>query len=254
MRGVLATLVVTENVKSLRRVTAAFERQLVASATARPPAPLGFHLNLHDRPGPFLFGPETRRLFGAADVREQVGGVTYLISPTSFFQTNARAAGVLVEEVLAAVPAGCRRVLDLYAGAGLFALPLATRGHQVVAVEENRDAVAGAEAALRLNRVSPRACRFVAARVEDAKSRLGAGGWDAVVLDPPRQGCAPSALEWIGGALRPSRIVYVSCHPAALARDLAWLSSAYAVDAVRPVDMFPHTPHIEAVAVLRNRS
>jgi 23S rRNA (uracil1939-C5)-methyltransferase len=247
----LTTLVVTENVKSLRRVTAEFERWLGEPPGGRAPGHAGFHLNIHDRPGPFLFGRETRRLFGEDQAREAVAGVTYLISPTSFFQTNARAAGVLVRQVVSALPHTAARVLDLYAGVGLFALPLARRGHYVVAVEENREAVASAAAAMGVNRVAARACRLIAARVEDAAGRVGDGPWDAVVLDPPRQGCAPAVLDWIVATLRPSHVVYVSCNPEALARDLASVPpAAYAVGPVQPVDMFPHTAHLEAVVVL----
>jgi 23S rRNA (uracil1939-C5)-methyltransferase len=256
---ILATLVVTDNVKALRRVTDDVRARMEPAAPGERPVRAGFHLNVHDRPGVLLFGRETRRLFGLAEAREQVGAAQYLISPTSFFQTNVRAAKVLVDLVLDAAPGPGARVLDLYAGVGLFALPLAMRGSAVTAVEENRDAVAAASAALRLNRVPDRSCRLVASRVEDAMSRLGTGAsagrrgaaWDTVVLDPPRQGCPPRVLTWIVDELRPERIVYVSCNPEALAADLAAIPPGrYAIDRVVPVDMFPHTEHIEAVAVL----
>ncbi len=230
-------------------------------------ATVGFHLNLHDRPDSFLFGRETRRLFGLAEVREQVGGVTYLISPTSFFQTNVRAAGVLARVVLEAL-ADTRfdRVLDLYSGVGLFALPLAKAGRSVTAVEEDREAMAGAAAALRLNRIAADRCRLVAARVEDAlgvspgdrraparrpPARIPGGEWDAVVLDPPRQGCPARVLDAVFRALRPARIVYVSCSPEALARDMSGVEAAgYRFERVQPIDMFPHTAHVETVVVL----
>ena len=128
---------------------------------------------------------------GPARLREEVGGASFLISPTSFFQTNVAAAEILVQQVLAAVPTGTV-VLDLYAGAGLFALPLAKQGHTVVAIEENHAAVADGEASLRLNRVPEARCRFIAKPVEIA---LGTGrgsrlpDFDVVILDPPREGC-----------------------------------------------------------------
>jgi 23S rRNA (uracil1939-C5)-methyltransferase len=263
----LATLVVTENVKALRRVTADVEARVApAEPGARPPR-VGFHLNVHDRPGPFLFGRESRRLFGLAEVREQVAGVSYLVSPTAFFQTNVRAADVLVREVLDALSdSRLRCILDLYAGVGLFALPLAKAGRAVTAVEENRDAVASAATALRVNEIPEKSCRLIASRVEAAMDRLGSAGpsregrglkrsaehaWDAVVLDPPRQGCPPRVLDWILRTLRPARIVYVSCNPEALARDLAYVpGTGYDFERVQPVDMFPHTAHIETVVVL----
>ena len=101
-----------------------------------PTRPDSLHLNLHDRPGSVLFGRRTQTLHGPARLREEVAGVAFLVSPTAFFQTNIEAADTLVRLVLAAVPSGPCRVLDLYAGAGLFSLPLARGGHDVTAVEE----------------------------------------------------------------------------------------------------------------------
>jgi 23S rRNA (uracil1939-C5)-methyltransferase len=249
----LGTLVVTENVKALRRVTADVEARVApASPDVRQPR-RGFHLNVHDRPDPFLFGRETRRLFGTGEIREQVAGVSYLVSPTAFFQTNVRAAEVLVRVVLDALSdTRLRRVLDLYAGVGLFAIPLARSGRAVTAVEENRQAVSSATTALRLNGIDQGACRLIASRVEDAVARSPAQTWDAVVLDPPRQGCPPGVLDRVFRTLQPARIVYVSCDPEALARDLARVTgTGYHLERVQPIDMFPHTAHIETVAVLQ---
>jgi 23S rRNA (uracil1939-C5)-methyltransferase len=247
----LATLVVTENVKPLRRVTEAFTAWAAGTAGR-----WGFSLNVHDRPGPFLFGRETRHLGGVREIREPVGGVKYVLSPTSFFQTNVRAARVLVSLVLDALAdARFGRILDLYAGVGLFALPLVRATRSVTAVEENREAMAAAAAAARENRLPERALRVMPARVEDALTRLSprteAEAWDAVVLDPPREGCPGAVLDWLFRTARPARIVYVSCNPEALARDLPRAPLAgYVIESVRPLDMFPHTPHVETVAIL----
>jgi 23S rRNA (uracil1939-C5)-methyltransferase len=251
----LGTLVVTENVKPLRRVTSEIQKALAPSHEGAERRRAGFHLNIHDRPDPFLFGRQTLKLFGAGEVRERVGGVSYLISPTSFFQTNVRAAEVLVREVVGSLAdARFRRVLDLYSGVGLFALPLAGQGRSVTAVEENRHAMTAAASAMRLNRIPDQACRLVASRAEEVIARLGAD-WDAVILDPPRQGCPPHVLDWVLRAARPPRIVYVSCNPEALARDLANVPAAgYRFERIQPVDMFPHTAHIETVVVLDRAS
>jgi 23S rRNA (uracil1939-C5)-methyltransferase len=167
------------------------------------------------------------------------------------------------------VPAGVD-VLDLYAGAGLFALPLALDGHRVMAVEGNRAAVADGEASARLNGVSLTQCRFVAAPAETAvrgvasrwgraatpvRRSLGEGGPfepGVVILDPPREGCAPAVIDDVFGELRPGTAVYVSCDPTSLARDLAAIDRhGYRVESLQPVDMFPHTAHVETVVVLR---
>jgi 23S rRNA (uracil1939-C5)-methyltransferase len=242
----MATLVVTS--ERDKRIRVASRRALAGAA-----APTSLHVNVHPRGDAFVFGRETRHVAGPERLREDVAGASFLISPTAFFQTNVRAAELLVQQVLAAVPLDAA-VLDLYAGAGLFALPLATRGNTVVAVEENRSAVADGEASMRLSRVPDARCRFIAQPVEVA---LGAGrtlparDFDVVVLDPPREGCDASVIDRVAAHVQPARIVYVSCDPESLARDLARLiSQGYAIESMQPVDMFPHTPHIETVVIL----
>src|SRR5262245_23802835 len=127
-------------------------------------------------------------------------------------------------------------------------------GHTVVAVEENRSAVADGEASLRLSRVPEGRCRFIPKRVELALStgrNAGLPNFDVVILDPPREGCDAPVIDRLFGQRIPTRGVYVSCSPASLARDLARITSwGYTIESMQPVDMFPHTPHIETVAVL----
>jgi len=247
---VLVTLVVTRNDPRLKAVT----RRIVADVARMD----GFHLNIHDRPGPQLFGRDTRKLHGRDRLREQIADVSFLISPTSFFQTNIGAAERMVAYVLGGMPAAGRgRVLDLYAGAGLFSLPLARRGHRVLAVEENPVAVADGEASRQFSRIDEGACRFVRSRVEDALVRAerehARAPFDVVVMDPPREGCSAEVLEAVFRRLRPARVAYVSCNPETLARDLATAARAgFHADHVQPVDMFPHTPHIEAAVLLSN--
>ncbi len=248
----MATLVVTGN--SDQRVRAA-TRQALGAAWA----PSSFHVNVHPRGDAFIFGSETRRITGTERLREDVAGVTFLISPTAFFQTNVRAAEILVRLVLDAVPEGAA-VLDLYAGAGLFALPLAMRGHRVTAVESNRTAVADGEASLRVNRIPAEFCRFVAKPVSafTRRSALAArhrqGLTPVVILDPPREGCEAVVLDDVFGGIGPADAVYVSCNPDTLGRDLKRIARhGYTVASVQPVDMFPHTPHIETAVTLRRR-
>ena len=221
-----------------------------ALASVAPQASL--HLNLHDEVSSYLLGPSTKTMVGRDRLREQVHDVSYLVSPAAFFQTNVAAASVMVELALGAIPRDQHHVLDLYAGAGLFALPLARRGHKVVAVEENASAVADGVAARRLNGLSEAQCRFLTGRTEDVitspRHRLAA---DVVVLDPPRLGCEPRVLSQVFERLRPRHVVYVSCHPPALANDLAFAAQAgYVARRVQPLDMFPHTTHIETVVHL----
>jgi len=239
----MMTVVVTRDAD--RALRGATRRAL---ALAGPDTAL--HVNLHPRDDAFVFGRDTRRVSGSARLREEAGGVSFLISPTAFFQTNVDAAERLIQLVRAAVPDRVP-VLDLYAGAGLFALPLAQAGHDVVAVEENRAAVADGEASRALNRIPVTRCRWVAATVEEALTRVAP--CDTVVLDPPREGCSLAVRTRLFAMRQPRRLVYVSCNPETLARDLSDAAAhGYAVESLQPVDMFPHTPHVETVAVLRH--
>jgi 23S rRNA (uracil1939-C5)-methyltransferase len=244
----MATLVVTDN--SDQRLRSATRQALSA-----PWAPSSFHVNVHPRGDASIFGRETRRITGTERLRDEVSGATFLMSPTAFFQTNVKAAEILVRLVLDAVPAHVS-VLDLYAGTGLFALPLARRGQRVTAVEANRAAVEDGEASLRVSRIPPEHCRFVAKPVSTfthafadrlRRSRLV----PVVVLDPPREGCEAVVLDDVFGRIRPATAVYVSCNPETLARDLQLIvRHGYAIQSMQPVDMFPHTPHIETVVVM----
>lgn len=220
-----------------------------------PEPPDGLVLNLHDRPGPFLVGRESKRVGGPGHVKETGIGPAFLVSPASFFQTNVAAAATLVRLVLEALP-GERglRVLDLYSGGGLLALPAALRGHAVTAVEESRKSVRDAELNRKLAGQAASGLTIVPAAVERALERFAPGDFDAVILDPPREGCPPEVVTDVFSRLRPARGILVSCNPEALARELPLAAAAgYRVLRVQPVDMFPHTPHIEAVAVVERR-
>jgi 23S rRNA (uracil1939-C5)-methyltransferase len=245
---VLATLVVTRHDAVVTRVTDA--------VLAGRDAPAGWAVNVHPHPGPMLLGQETIEVSGEGRIEERLAGARFRISATSFFQTNLAAADALLALVLEALPRAPARVLDLYAGVGLFAIPAALRGHDVLAIEESPVAVADGVESAALNAVEAR-CRFVRSKVEYGIARLKnkRPPYDVVVLDPPRTGASPAVLRRIREELAPERVVYVSCDPESLARDLqelavrrgAWV---YRVTKVRPVDMFPHTPHVETVAVL----
>jgi 23S rRNA (uracil-5-)-methyltransferase RumA len=236
-------LVVTRNDKSLRKPV----RALLESKER----PDGFFININDSPGPFMIGPRTIRIDGRSHVRETVGGLSYLISPAAFFQTNAGAAAVLQRTVLDGV-SGAKSVLDLYCGSGLFGLPLAAAGARVAGIDENRDAIRDAQMNMRLNRIPPDRARFISGRVEDELARAARHAWDAVILDPPRQGCPKPVLSGVFKTISPPRAVYVSCNPDMLAAELpVILNAGYRTERIEAVDMFPHTDHIETVVKLR---
>lgn len=186
---------------------------------------------------------------GAVTLREELGGITFLFGPETFFQVHTAQA----ERLLAEVRGGLRlasdeRLLDGYGGVGAFALALAGGLREVVVIEENPAAVSDGRRSAHHNGIAH--VRFLAGRVERVLPTLRGVGFDAAVLDPPRGGCHPAALAELA-ALAPPRVAYVSCHPGMLARDVRVLRDAgYRLVRVQPVDLFPQTPHIECVALL----
>jgi 23S rRNA (uracil1939-C5)-methyltransferase len=174
-----------------------------------------------------------------------LAGLKYTVSPMSFFQSNWELNQVLVKLVVERLqPLHGKTVLDLYSGAGNFALPIALHAGHVLAVEENPFAVEDGIRNAEINGIKN--CEF---RNGDAGSLENLRAVDIVVADPPRTGLTGGAVDKIL-ALTPEQIAYVSCDPITLARDLKKLSGKYVVTSLRLVDFFPQTYHIEAVAFL----
>jgi len=194
---------------------------------------------------------ETALLSGVPQLHEQLGDLRFLISPDAFFQTNTEMAEVLYGHAAeVAALRGHERVFDLYCGIGTIALSLAARAREVIGVEIVEAAVADAIENARLNEVTN--ASFFAGDIRLAMRELveRAGKPDVAVIDPPRAGLSQKVVRRIIEA-EPQRIVYVSCNPTTLAPNSAQLVEAgWTLRRVRPVDMFPQTPHIECVALL----
>lgn len=208
-------------------------------------------LNLNPGPPDHLLGRATRVLVGPPRIEERIGGMRLAISPDSFFQTSPGGAERLVELVLQGLQPGPGDVTaDLYCGGGLFSLPLAQASKQVVGVEQDHSAVLDARTSAQWNHIDN--VEFVHAGVATQLRRWQQGTkLDRVVLDPPRQGCEAEVVELLC-KLGPRRVAYVSCDVEALGRDLQeFLRHGLRPVQVTPVDMFPHTGHIEAVAILQ---
>ena len=239
-RRVLATLVARADTAAVR----AFARALPAD---------GVYLHLHARDGDALTDPvgPLVHLRGDRTLEEAVGERSLALGPLDFFQTNPGLAQRLWASLPRPAPGtdGVVRLVDLYAGAGAVSLALlgaAARGAEVLLVEENAGAVARGAATL----------RAAGAHVEAVGGRVGGATLPdrfrgaLVVANPPRSGFEPGVVARLA-ALAPSALALVSCHPDALARDLAALVAAgFSVERVTPFDMFPGTPHVEVVAVL----
>ena len=215
------------------------------------PEVISIHQNVNSSSGNVIFGRETLRVLGTPDLIDQVGDVRLRLGPTSFLQVHH----VQAARIYRLVSDWCdlqtgEAALDLYCGVGGISLHLAAKAQQVLGIETVAEAVRHAQANATMNGFSN--CKFIAGDVEalladdlPLTAKLG-----AVVVNPPRSGCAPQVLTAIA-EMRPRTLVYVSCHPDSLARDLALLvEQGFRVEQVQPVDMFPQTPHIENVARL----
>jgi 23S rRNA (uracil1939-C5)-methyltransferase len=189
--------------------------------------------------------------YGKGYVEEVLGAVRFKIGPKSFFQTNTGQAKNLYDVVVRfAGLSGNENVYDLYTGTGSIALYLAQYCRQVVGIEEIPAAIEDAEENKRLNGIGN--AIFYAGDVKQVLSAAFVdkhGKPDLVITDPPRAGMHEKAIRFLLD-LHPPRIIYVSCNPATQARDLQLLSSRYHTQKIQPVDMFPHTHHIENVALL----
>ncbi len=216
---------------------------LTGCALASPPARRSPQAGSRQEPGPEPEPP-------AVMLREDLGGMTFLLSPETFFQTHTAQAEVLLDVVRDGLDLQAHeRLLDAYSGAGTFALPLSREVGAVVAIEEHASAVADGRRSAHHNGVGN--VSFVAGSVERVLPDLEGGPFAAAVLDPPRRGCHPLVLQTLAAAETP-RLAYVSCHPGILARDVrVLLDGGYRLVSVQPVDLFPQTPHIESVALLK---
>lgn len=200
-----------------------------------------------------ILGPRTRLLAGASRIEEVLGGLTFEISPTSFFQVNPPMAEVLYEKACeyADLKPG-DTAIDAYCGIGAITLFLARGGAQVIGIEESREAVR--DALRNAARNGLQNVLFEAGAVEDVLAKTGlyaVAKPRVIVVDPPRTGCTERALQAFI-ELAPRSIVYVSCYPATLARDLRYIADhGYHPVEVTPMDLFPQTGHVEVVCCLK---
>jgi len=191
---------------------------------------------------------------GADHIFEQMGDLRFKVGPKSFYQTNTEQAHNLYNVAMDfANLTGQELVYDLYTGTGTIANFVARRANEVIGIEYVADAIADAKLNSEINGITN--TRFYAGDMKDVLTDgfiEEHGRPDVVITDPPRAGMHSSVIDTILRAC-PARIVYVSCNPATQARDLRLLDAAYKVTRIQPVDMFPHTPHVENVALLERR-
>jgi len=201
--------------------------------------------NITSRKAGVAIGEYEILLAGTSCIRDKIGLFEFEISANSFFQTNTLGAERLYENVKAyAALTGKETVLDLYSGTGTIAIYLAADAKEIIGLEIAESAVIDAENNCRINRISN--CRFI---LGDLRKTLGqvCARPDVMIIDPPRSGMHGDVVRQVL-KMQPKRIVYVSCNPATMARDIGLMKESYSVLEVQPFDMFPHTHHIESVA------
>jgi len=196
-------------------------------------------------------------IFGNGFINEKIGNYSFKITPFSFFQTNSTQAKALFDAVIKLGKFGKEEnVLDLYCGTGAISIYISGFVKNILGVELSEESIQMARENAEINNASN--CEFISSDVKEyltAFITAEAGistSFDAVILDPPRSGIHPKSAEYIL-ALEPKKIIYVSCNPSTQARDIKLLDEKYIITAIQPVDMFPHTFHIENVVRLDKR-
>jgi 23S rRNA (uracil1939-C5)-methyltransferase len=220
---------------------------LAAFLTARFPRIRTVVNNVNARRASIAVGERETVLHGDGIIKDHIGAYGFQISANSFFQTNTLGGETLYHQIAEyAELQGSETVLDLYSGTGTIPIFLSDRAARIVGIEIGQSAVRDAELNCDANEI--RNCLFLWGDIKECLVGLQIKP-DVVILDPPRVGVHKDALEPILG-LEAERIVYVSCNPATMARDLAQMRQDYHIAEIQPVDMFPQTFHIEAVAKL----
>lgn len=221
---------------------------------ARYPAITSLYYCINPKVNEYLMDLEMHLHSGSPWMEEALGHIRYRLGPKSFFQTNTHQAVRLFDiAVDFAALSGDENVYDLYTGIGSIALYLADKCRQVVGIEEIAAAIDDAKMNAELNGITN--ARFYAGDVKDILTSAFAqthGRPDLLITDPPRAGMHPKVVDMLIQLAAP-RMVYVSCNPATMARDLQLLDAHYRIAKMRPVDMFPHTSHVENVALLVRR-
>ena len=229
------------------------EKNFVRALRRELPEVTSIQQNVQTYHNNVILGRDTKILFGKPTIHDKIGKLKFNISARSFFQVNTAQAEVLYNTALDfAELRGHETIIDAYCGTGTIGLFMARRARKVIGVEVVSSAIADAKKNARENNI--RNVEFfigdavkVLPRLVDADVHA-----DVVVVDPPRAGCDKKVLETFA-TMKPAKIIYISCNPATLARDLAILKSlGYVTTKIQPVDMFPFTSHVECVAQLKS--
>lgn len=212
-------------------------------------------LNINKAKTNVILGKENKVIYGNGKINDYIGDLVFEISPLSFFQVNPIQTEVLYNKALEyAELKENDTVFDIYCGIGTISLFLAQKATKVYGIEIIEDAIKDAKINAKLNKLDN--VEFYVGKAEEVVPKMYSEGKtaDVVVVDPPRKGCDEKVLDTIV-SMKPDRVVYVSCNPSTLARDLAYLNErGYKCVEIQPVDMFPHTMHVECCAKIVKKS
>ena len=212
-------------------------------------------LNVNKAKTNVILGKENKVIYGNGKINDYIGDLVFEISPLSFFQVNPVQTEVLYNKALEyAELKENDTVFDIYCGIGSISLFLAQKATKVYGIEIVEDAIKDAKINAKLNNLNN--VEFYVGKAEEVVPKMYSEGKTAnvVVVDPPRKGCDEKVLDTIV-SMKPDRVVYVSCNPSTLARDLAYLDErGYKCVEIQPVDMFPHTMHVECCAKIVKKS
>ena len=230
------------------------EKEFVKMLRAKLPKLVSIHQNIQTYHNNVIMGRDTHLLWGKPTILDSIGRLTFHISPRSFFQVNTSQAEVLYHKALEyANLNGNEIVIDAYCGTGTITLFLAQKAQKVYGIEIVKPAILDARKNARDNNIHN--AEFIIGDATQVMPKLYRQGIhaDVVVVDPPRAGCTPIVLKTFAD-MQPQKIVYVSCNPASLARDIAILDElGYQAVKVQPVDMFPNTSHVESIALIQRK-
>ena len=209
-------------------------------------------LNINGRDTSMVLGERNITLYGSGYIEDVLCGLRFRISPSSFYQVNPEQTAVLYGKAMEfAALTGKEKVIDAYCGIGTIGMCAAAKAGEVIGVELNRDAVRDAVSNAKRNKIAN--IRFLCADAGQYMMRAAADGEraDVVLMDPPRSGSTKEFIEAVN-TLSPSRVVYISCEPTTLKRDLdLFVKKGWKVKRIQPVDMFPFTEHVETIVGLQ---
>ena len=232
-----------------------FDQNILNDLARTFPHIVSIYQNINRSPKAVLPGKDFRLLKGTPDLEDAIGPFKFKISPQSFFQVNAAQAEILNEKVLEyANLSGEETVIDSYCGTATISIYAAKQAEKVYGIEVEKSAVRDAKINCELNDISN--LKLFSGKAEEwlYKWRISCEEVHLVIVDPPRRGCSSKVLKVII-KIKPKKIIYISCNPVTLARDLKYLTKDddYRLEKVLPIDMFPQTGHIECIASLERR-